>query len=147
MANEPSVPKEPPYLPRLASPRDRPPATGEEYRLKRQFLGESRWRFYRTNSWIDYCQYWCLAYTDDISCGVSSKIAYGTKVGASKTQMSELAGTLKVGVDKLSAELSSKLSTSLTISVEVSHTRTVNVPTDKCMGASIASWQRVNKWV
>jgi hypothetical protein len=145
--NGTSVPKSPPFLPRLATPQDRPPAKGQEYPIKREFLGERQWKFYRTRRWLEYCQYWHLAYSDDVSCGTTDQISYGTKFGSSTTQLSELASSLKVGTGKLSAELSSKLSTSITVSRETSHLRTVTVPTDKCMGASIASWQRVNKCV
>jgi len=145
--NGTSVPKYPPFLPRLATPQDRPPAKGQEYPIKREFLGERQWPFYRTRKWLEYSQFWHLAYSDDVSCGTTDQISYGTKFGSSTTQLSELASSLKVGAGKLSAELSSKLSTSITVSSETSHLRTVTVPTDKCMGASIASWQRVNKCV
>lgn len=147
MLDEISVPKEPPFLPILASPRDRPPSRGEDYPIKRELLKNHKSLTHETRSWIDYSQYWSRVYTDDFGCETRVEISYGSKVGVIRSQMVELASKLGVSVAKVSAELSSKLQTSVTLSEEVSQTRKVTVTTPKCRGKTVAHWQRVNKCV
>jgi len=87
--------------------------------------------------------YWRRVKATNIPCGNGVALAISEKTGISQALLVEVASALEVAVAPLKSSLSSKMSSTETITDErtVSFTRTVG-PKD-CIGITFAEWQKV----
>jgi len=95
---------------------------------------------------LEHWQYWNRIFSRAYPCGQDCKEEEKVTVGAKQQLVAEIGGKLGVGVNGVSAELSSKLQTSITISEERQTTYTIQKKAPQCLYLRLTSWQQVDEY-
>jgi hypothetical protein len=141
------IPEAAPYIPRLIDPADIPPQNGERFHAADVDLGSGRrFTLARVTKRLEHWQYWNCILTKSYPCGEYFKQEEKVTVGAKQQLIAEVGSKLGVGLNGVSAELSTKLQASVTVSEERETTYTIQKTAPKCDYLKLTCWQLVDEY-
>jgi len=139
-----TIPARPPYMPRPNSPDEVPPQQGELWPIK-SIDAPHRDLARRTTTNITYSQYWNRFDCSPIGCREVYERGVKTTIGSKIQLVKEISGKLRVGTEHVSAELSSRLGTTVTISEEINTERKITAKGRDCYRTTFTTWQLVDR--
>lgn len=138
------IPARHPFVPRIPGPGEKPP-DGSLYPRGSADIDNSGAIF---EEYIDIrrYQYWRLIHTHTLDCGMTHTQTVTVTVGLSESITAELASKIGASADGISAELSSKLSRTITITAQHSDSHQVSYTAPRCEGATVTAWQLIDRY-
>lgn len=140
-----NIPGRRPYQPPIPGPEQAPPRVGRKWLRESRQTDESGMIFERYVTVSRY-QYWQQIHSHDFECGAVHTMTVSTTIGASATQSAEVASALGVSQDGISASLSSKLSSSITVTAQTTSSHQITETAPPCKGVTLVSWQLVEEY-
>ncbi len=133
-------------MPRPVTPDDVPPPVGEIWLPSAPVDVISKVRGGKIVKQVAYSQYWRRIDFHAFDCGVTYERDVTTTVGSKTETVREIGGKLGVSIGQVAAELSAKLTVTVTIALEHETSRKITAPARKCYGTSLTTWQLVDRF-